>query len=429
MKLRLVVVVSLVVAAVAGTGWAVPDVSSPTCVWGRRTDPNVINVAYPDEAAIYWGARFAFPPGADVIVRGAYPHARYFSFNAYNEQLQPVDGLADIAIAPDAGSMNPFPAGADRAAVDRRYTVHLKPGPAPVAREPNTLYLSVAGQGVNIVSILYRVYIPDDGRDATGDVGLPDIDIVLSDGTVAHMTASCTRDQEVQPLGEQAGDLPVAQAYRDNAVPGSPATAPAADPLAWEKFFNLQHQYAAVFTRGTPARPIVDDQLAQSGGGYLSNKDNDYAVAIGNRGFGPVLVLRGRAPVTPRTRAGEPVMQAAQLRYWSVCTNERNSTRYVDCMFDEQAVVASGGFYTIVISAPADRPANATEPCGVNWLAWGAGPEVMVILRHMLPDASFASALQNVQRPSRLVPVVGDYLPEGKHMTTTAFESRGCPAA
>lgn len=44
-------------------------------------------------------------------IRGRYPHARYMSFNAYNDLFQPTDAVADIDIRPDRRSTNPFVAG------------------------------------------------------------------------------------------------------------------------------------------------------------------------------------------------------------------------------------------------------------------------------------------------------------------------------
>jgi hypothetical protein len=109
-----------------------------------------------------------------------------------------------------------------------------------------------------------------------------------------------------------------------------------------------------------------------------------------------------------------------------LCTNERHTTRFVDCAVDEDVPLEDNGWYTVVVSAPADRPANATADCGVAWLVWGTAPETLVILRHMLPDAGFAHAIQRVERPADLQTVVGEYLPEGRHTTREAFEARGC---
>jgi hypothetical protein len=428
MKVRQLLSGTLLALMVTSLAQAV-EVTQGPCFWGRRTDPDVVNVFYPDEGAIYWSGRPVALPGTELVFHGEYPHSRYFSFNVYNEQLQPVDALTDVEIVPDdAQAPNPFAAGAPRDDSRRSYTVHVKPGPRPAAPELNTLYLSIAGLPSPASFMLYRIYVSDDGRDVTGDVGLPRVELRLPDGSRIDQTASCTRAQETAALGEELGGLPVQQTFADQALPGIVPLF-ATDPVSWEKFFNLQHSQAALVTRGTPLRPLVDDLLAKSGGGFLSNRDNDYAVGLGDRAHGPVLVLHGRAPTTPRTRDGRTTMEGGQLRYWSLCTNDRPTTRFIDCLLDEDALLDHDGFYTVVVSAPADRPANANEGCGVRWLAWGINPETMVILRHMLPDPGFASALQRVAKPADLTAVLGDYLPTGMHMTQAEFEALGCPAS
>src|SRR3954471_11452561 len=172
MALGLLALATAVPLARAATTWP----ASPTCFWGRPNDPNVVNGAYPDKAATYWAGRPFLPPGSQLELHGRYAHARYMSFNAYNAQLQPVDGLADVKIAPDPGSTNPFVAGADRTAPNRNYTLAIVQGPAPADRAPNTLYMDAP-------VILYRVYVPDAGSDITGDAGLPTVTLRQADGT------------------------------------------------------------------------------------------------------------------------------------------------------------------------------------------------------------------------------------------------------
>ena len=119
-------------------------------------------------------------------------------------------------------------------------------------------------------------------------------------------------------------------------------------------------------------------------------------------------------------------MGDGQVRYWSLCENERYSERYIDCAYDEEIPLSREGRFTVVLSAPSQRPANARTSCGVVWLRWGPQSEAFLALRHMLPSPDFAHALQRVERPGDEERVVGEYLPVGRHMTRAAFEQRGC---
>src|SRR3954451_5338343 len=151
-----------------------------------KTDPAVVNVAYPDEAAIYWSGRYQAVPGTRIRITGRSPHARYMSFNVYDNAQRPLDALADVELVPDVGSANPFAAGASRAVSRRDYTAFVDFGAPPAAgapRAPNTMYTGVGQNGEpNLAgSFIYRVYIPDRGRDETGGVGLPTVTLEPSD--------------------------------------------------------------------------------------------------------------------------------------------------------------------------------------------------------------------------------------------------------
>ncbi|MEX2196249.1 MAG: hypothetical protein WD844_13265 [Thermoleophilaceae bacterium] len=345
------------------------------------------------------------------------------SFNVYDGALRPTDALADQEIVADAGSTNPFLEGARRDAEMRDYTVRIVPGtPPPGGREPNTVYLASAGRAAYEGGILYRVYIPDLGTDDTGGVGLPEVLLRDPEGAMRTIPARC---------GAVQADLPptLTEAYASADAPETPVSHPATNPLDWDVFFNLPYTQATLNTRGTPANgPAAATVPADRSGGYLSNVHNAYAYAYatGHRRFGQVLVLRGRAPSAPATRDGPAVMGSGELRYWSICENERHSTRFVACLADEDFVLDETGWFTLVVSSPAQRPANARRECGVNWLPWGASPETLLILRHMLPAPGFSHAIQRVERPGDEDRVVGDYLPGGQHTSRTSFEALGC---
>jgi hypothetical protein len=388
------------------------------CFWQGGTRST--NIAYPDLGARYWVSSFPLPPGAELVLKGRYPHARYMSFNVYDAAAQPTDGLADIDIAPDPGSANPFPPGAQRDLERRDYTVRVVGSARPETREPNTIYLNAAGQGTPVGVIMYRVYVPDTERDPAGGVGLPEVSMRLPGGQVLDQPLVC--QSRADTGANQA--VEAFHAGTDGPDPSNPASE---DPIRWEAFFNYfqAFSYPAGATPAGSGRAVLPREKL---GGFLSNIDNAYTLATANRGIGPVVVLEGRAPTTPRTLDGRRVMEGGQVRYWSLCENEFASQRVIDCVFDEQVLTRADGRFTLVMSEPGERPANARPECGVNWIAWGAQPDGLLILRHMLPSPEFAQAIQRVAELGTEQAVVGEYLPVGRHTTRAGFEARGCKA-
>ena len=386
------------------------------CFWQGGTRST--NIAYPDLGARYWVSSFPLPPGAELILKGRYPHARYMSFNVYDAAAQPTDGVADVDVAPDPGSTNPFPPGAQRDLEKRDYTLRVVAGARPERREPNTVYLNAAGQGTPVGVIMYRVYVADDGRDPAGGAGLPEVSMRLPGGQVLDQPLVC------QSRADTGANQAVEAFHAGTDGPDS-ANPTSEDPIRWEAFFNYfqAFSYPAGATPAGSGRAVLPrDKL----GGFLSNVDNAYTLATSNRGIGPVVVLEGRAPATPRTRDGRRVMEGGQVRYWSLCENEFASQRVIDCVYDEQVLTDAAGRFTVVMSEPGERPANARAECGVNWIAWGAQPDGLLILRHMLPSPGFAQAIQRVSEPGTEQAVIGEYLPVGRHTTRAAFEGRGC---
>ena len=416
-----------------------------SCFWSDPVTVDANNTQYPDSGAAYWYSGYTLPEGASLRVTGAFPHARYASFNTYGPDPDtgvdgvPVDALADVDIAADDGSTNPFEVGADRTATAREYTVRVVADEAPGAagdRAANTLYGGGADQ-----QLIYRVYVPDEGRDVLGDAGVPVVEVELADGTVSTGDDACaaldvttTIDTDGLPSIDEA-------TYRSLVELGDPATHPAFDPVEWHAFFNTRHALLSTFYAHTDQEAALADVDATKVGGFYSNADNAYVVAAVNRGLGPgpdghnLLVLTGTAPSTPATQAGEATMADGDVRYWSLCQNESPvTTRVSGCLYDEQVPVDDQGRYTVVLGLPEDRPENATDECGVAWLDWGPGDGVSrpeagtLLLRHLLPSADFDQAIQRIEVPGDEAAVLGEHLPDGTYTTPDDFAERGCPA-
>lgn len=439
---RLAVAVALVAAALlscssdgggeasAPTSTAPSDRSTTTtaarpsddgpCAWPTRADRSVNNVAYPDTAATYWGQGFRLAPDERLELAGTFPDARYASFISYGRTGGVVDMITDHEIAPDEGSTNPFaPDAAPGTAPEdddrpRTYTVTVRPDVAagatgnelgadttgatteelPLTPEvAEGLERSLVGGGAAgdaTGTILYRVYTPDDPEDPTGEVGLPAITLVAADGTRTPI-----------PPCPEPGRNPAAEALVEHFGPPTDRPAP---PVP-------------IFVRpaGDAAR-------------LYPNPDNVYVATILAHEPGRVAVVRGKAPTFPDTRAGARVGGGEQVRYWSVCTNEyRKPYPVTTCAADEEIALDDEGWFTVVVSTPEDRPANATVDEGVTWLDWGS-TEVnnVLLLRHMLAGPDFPESAIHLDNGQLAAEVMGPYTPRGAYCTREAFE-RGDP--
>ena len=99
----------------------------------------------------------------------------------------------------------------------------------------------------------------------------------------------------------------------------------------------------------------------------------------------------------------------------------------IDCRSDDRVTVGADGRYTIVVSTPDQRPADARPECGVTWLPWGPQTQGLLIYRHMLPDPSFAQAIQNVPEPGAERDTMGDYYPRGDYLAgPRGFKTKQC---
>jgi hypothetical protein len=403
-----------------------------------KFDPNLINVAYPDQAALYFTVPYAGATGTQIEVDGLYPHARYMSFTVYDPAERPLDAINDVHISPAGGSANPFIAGArrDSGVARRHYTVLVQFGAKPATPAPNTIYTGTGENGPNLNgTLIYRIYMPDTQRDDTGGVGLPSVTLEPAGARTQTPTSSPCANTSLPTSGLSLNQT-IATTNGEPALETNGSTY-GQDPPRWSKFVNVAYSLVQTST-GSPAAqsvlapldgPLYSAALSAGGkGGFLSNLDNAYVAALINRGYGQVLVTRMRVATFADTRAGEPVMPAPQMRYWSMCENDPFTERYVACDADDQTTQSPGGFATYVVSTPPQRPANATRACGVNWIPWGPDARGLLILRNMLPAASFTQSIQNATLGKEAA-TMGGFYPSSRYFTTSAFAALGCARA
>src|SRR4051795_3881282 len=189
-----------------------------TCeLTATRFDAGSVNVLFPDSSAQYWSAGYSAVPGTRIRIDGIFPYARYTSWNVYDPVLRPFAKKSDFELVPDAGSANPFLPGADRTTPpdQRHYTLFITFDPADQPG-PNTIYVDPSTHPAGLLTL--RVYVPDQGRDVTGGVGLPQVTWEPASSSAPPSVASPCR-----PL-EKPSSTPVTGAYGGLAAasPGPP---------------------------------------------------------------------------------------------------------------------------------------------------------------------------------------------------------------
>jgi hypothetical protein len=368
-----------------------------TCQFSlTRLDASTTNVLAVDTNAVYWGGTYAGIPGTRIRVEGDFPHARYMSWNLYDSAARPIDALADHQLAPD-------PSGG--------YTAFIEFGPRPERPAPNTLYSGDSHGG----TFLYRVYVPDRGQDAKGGVPLPKVSLEPAGGSGGAPGIDVCRELQA-PYAWQLNRL-------IETAPGMPDPTddgdgfPGRNPPRWRLFKNFCASAVDIMLDNEQGEQFHPDAYERCGDGpgFFSNRDIAYVFTGTSRGFGELLVLRGRAP------------RPGQLRYWSFCQYEPASQRVIACRRDNLVKVGPRGYYKIVVSTADSRPQNARRACGVTWLPWGPQPQGLLIYRHMLPLPSFRHAIQRVKQPGDEMRALGPLYPRGRYLEdAAAFEGQGC---
>ncbi|ACA88806.1 hypothetical protein [Shewanella woodyi] len=411
------------------------DIEGPrSCFWNRgpfSADP-YINVAYPDANVFYWAATFTIPKGAKLEVDGEFAHARYQSLISYDERGRPQDSVADYLIAPKLNNTNPYQTGADRQAEERSYSIAVQTGmPPQIERgvmQRNTVRTDIYAPSYRKDQqlLIYRIYLPDEKASITGGVPLPEPVLTLSDGKRLRGGEACAALKTGQQLKIDPNALNISAekyvALRDQA--DKPATWPATNPSSW--YIQYDREFLLSMYSGEKVK-----MGRRSEGGFYPNLDNNYIRTIVNRKFGKVLVLRAKMPNISKSFYGERKHADADLRYWSICSNQSfANTRVTDCLFDEEVPLDKNGYYTIVVSREEDRPRNAKRECGVAWLEMaedgdGLGDEDMAVvqIRNLLASPDFPHAVQKILKPGDEKAVMQEYFPKSHYMMPSMFEA------
>ena len=399
-----------------------PEEIDPEKAWPVRAAEQInlgaLHGYFPDPHATYLVLPTLFAPfGSKVIIEGEFPHCRFFDIQitpsflpeAYHCGYIGVGEvpIVDADIDPLPGNVNPFRVGANRNATNRSYRVtfdlalgnpvELNPQAfkPPVYRAPGNhrvggaiLYQGPWGEDKkvglglglwDVGNIWIRYYAPDKSCVPLAGVPRPRIHYELADGraffievdtsawiTRMNRTAPAKTTRAHDPGGATEGWGKMFGIYR-SIVSGIARTTKLVDQ---EYVRNLDKGVAA---RGADMAPPGNYEPSATCCTYIN-----YLTRGMSLGRGKVAVLTGTLPTTPKTRDGEPTMQAAQARYWSLtgCDNswpqkDGYCGAAVHSIMDDEIITDAQHRYVIVFSREQDRPTNATATNGVTWVNWG----------------------------------------------------------
>ncbi|WP_353143385.1 hypothetical protein [Acinetobacter pragensis] len=420
-----------------------PPIPETDCMWqegpssrtGSGEDP--MNFAYPDSNVNYWSSEFTIPEGAKVYIEGDYPYARHTSLVSYTSAGERVNSLRDVEIEPNKGVTNPFIIGNNRMEEKRGYLTEVKIGALPEKPEQNVLYAPKTD--LNDVALIYRVYVPNKGLTEKAGVSFPRYKVVLSNGDIKQGAEVCNvlniKKQQIKNENVPAAYIPLYNTLRPVFGLGYPARA---EPK-WFKTFNAEFNFRCIFQYFDDGKPC-EGRTPESIMNQWATPDNEYVLAATSRELGKVVTLHGKLPTTAKTYNNDLIVNDSNMRYWSVCTNEMYTSATNYCLYDEQIKTDKDGFYTIIVANPEDRPNNATESCGFNYLQQsprgdGYGQAIagdghadlgMLLIRNLLPNGDFTQTVQKVTESGTEKAIMGDYAPDIAYMSKEDFEAKGC---
>ena len=402
---------------------------------------------YPDKSATYFVANIVLPRGSKLILKGKYPHARYFSFTIANDlgdgQFGNGSNIQDNKIEPDPGSSNPFLPSNCRDVINRNYTVFVVWGDPPAKPAPNTLYTGKLTDDQRI-HLSIRHYLADQSYDGTGVIklngngsGLPVFTLKLASGKLIS-GPDLVRVLQSTKQGDANGYLTEFWLAQVNNS-GDPTDAPAFCSPFSNLFWNTSYSISGQFLAKTPRQRVITFPPDDSGG-FASNPSTRYITISLSFNFADVIVIRGKMPTHPNTRRGENKLpRDPQVQYFSASTaGAPPSGEGWDTVFDEQIPIDKNGFYAIVVSWPWNRPVNATTDNGFIWLDPGCGEGhyigarlwvVTVYFRYMTSSPNWKESPENVPIPTLENPipqgaaVMGPYFPIAEYMSQAQFES------
>jgi len=380
----------------------------------RGDDPTLLYL--PDTKATYWRYGWTRKPGDinGIIITGNMPDVRYFSYNVYDDNTKSTLGsFTDFQIATDNEGINPFSGkGGD---AQSAYTIHVLPEGTNTDAK-NVLYFP---DKLTKVSVFLRHYVAQ--KNIGGGVPLPNI----------AMYEPVTKTTSIAPASSKIPALSKEEA-KTYLIPMFKKMVSQFEQNPEHMIESLQTQFkgdsldmkeliaSQVIGKAFNLFKLGDTQYSlrlQTAGTY-PNQDNYYLALPIIRTKNQALLARFKVPKTPQSRADYP---DADVRYFSLSQGDKHSYT-LQTIIDVDMKIDSEGFANFIIANDTSKMRSKAKSLGVNFMPWKTGDEMLLIYRHMLPDADFKFGVDKVasydkSKPAKdqlAVKTIGAYALVGK---------------
>lgn len=334
------------------------------------------------------------PEGGKVVFKGQYLRCRYFAFHPSDFDTNTLPTLVDEDIVPDSGSVNPF-CQATEVNSAQYFTAQLTFNEPPAVPEPNTMYAGKKRDGESNPAVFLLLRTTDSVLGAmppnsTG-VPLPSLTVYDADGNIVQTFEKC----DPYPPGT---DLP----YETTRFASLPI--PDHRTIVAPEAFNTRSNW------GLPYDILASDDIL-----YLN--------APYTRRLGDVLVVRGKALTTANPPEVPVYAPGLQIRGFTLTNYNFWAGICNDALVDQQLLLDENGYYTVVLSTQENRPANAQDDKGVNWMDWGPYLDGQLTFRLLLRQNPLLLKLKAQAHGEIDDPEIVEYLPVAKHCSQEQFES------
>lgn len=365
-----------------------------------------------DQNASYYTFPYEVDPKTEIVIRGRYPYARYFTYNiASIPSHRLVDSVVGSELIPDPGSTNPFLPGANWDATNRNYTLKIRFTAPP---EGSTHFVPGAGNNVIYAGtlengepnrfglIILRIYVPSLGFDKTGGVDLPYITYSTEKKDNRHRAYFKTNQHNKDELNQVFFDDYIHLKYvsNNNKRNNIKMDVGQSSALTWKRFAPafLQPEGNTVYTISN-----------------LINRDPD-----------KLLFIRWKAPTFPDTYHNFGIMGNEDMQYWSMSFISPINLMGLYTISDYQTIIDKEGYVNLVISFGAPRPSSVTSENGFTWVDASQLPFIPLFLfyrnnqisQKFLPYTATDVPTNEIVTPQAM----GEYYPLGKYVDPMYFE-------